>query len=94
MPNYKLEIVETSIDGTTGHHVAHVRVIECDDEGNRTAVGVLESYGIDALALESLHSGDIDIWLAAVGREMRAKHERRMKIHHELTLKHGTTIDI
>jgi hypothetical protein len=93
MPKYKLKIENPSVDGITGHHTVDVHIIETLEDGTEVK-GIEERYGVDSLALESAHSGDVNSWLKHVGREMLEKHIRRSKAHIELVNLAGTTIEI
>jgi len=102
MPKYQLKIENPSVDGVTGHHTVEVYIIEQADSGDagngggsvETILGIKEKYGIESSALDLRYGGDVNQWLADVGREMLEKHQRRRSAHHELANLHGKTIDL
>jgi len=100
MPKYQLKIENPSVDGVTGHHTVEVYIIEQADSGDagngnvETILGIKEKYGIESSALDLRYSGDVNRWLADVGKEMLEKHQRRRNAHYELTNLHGKTIDL
>ena len=93
MSTYQLKIENPSIDGTTGHHMVRVHIVEQVD-AEQTVHGIKEVYGIDSTALDLKFAGDVNKWLQWVGQEMLAKHIRRTKVQAELLTMHGKTIDL
>lgn len=75
-----LKILSHNRDGRTGHIEINC-VISEHDEGRTTFEGIIETYGIDPLALERRFGGDENAWLAWVGETMLANHARRQAAH-------------
>ena len=94
MPSTYYFIVDNpNVSAITGHHTIEV-VIEEHQEDGTVVRGIVEKYGMGATEINQRFGGDVDKWLAWIGREMVAKHRARQGIHSELMNRRGQTIQI
>lgn len=90
---YHLLRENPDVSNTTGLHTIEVSVHEHHDDGS-IVNGVMEKYGISLAEINQRFDGDIEKWLAWVGRDMLAKHKARQGVHMELLAKHRTKAPI
>lgn len=90
---YQLEIIDSSVQGVTGHHTVQARIIATIGDGS-VATGIPETYGIDSPVLQSTYNGDVGKWIGKIAGDMLAKHQRREMIQMELIQFKGKKIDI
>jgi len=90
---YAMHVNTAGTNGTTGHHTISVYIRETMDDGT-TLDGVVETFGIDSTAMESLYGGDIGKWRDWVAEELLTRHKRRRLAHAEISQWMGKEFEI
>ena len=90
---YQLVITSAGITGTTGHHTVQCHIQETHDDG-AVVNGLSDTWGIESIALQRQHGGDVVKWRNWIGNQMLDRHRLRMMAQAEIATWHGKAFDI
>lgn len=96
----QMHIIDISKNATTGLITMEARIIDtsADPEqqakGSGDGVGAVERFHVEALEITNKYNGQVERWLAHVGREMLHRHKLRTAAHNDISKWHGKLMDI